>query len=28
LQKGFPGIEVRPNLVEPVEGALARARRL
>jgi N-acetylglucosamine kinase-like BadF-type ATPase len=28
LHKSFPGIEVRPNLVEPVEGAIARARRL
>ena len=28
LQRSFPGLEVRPNLVEPVEGALARARRL
>ncbi len=28
LQKIFPDIEVRSNLVEPVEGALARARRL
>jgi N-acetylglucosamine kinase-like BadF-type ATPase len=28
LQSGFPGVEVRPGLVEPVEGALARARRL
>jgi len=26
LQTNFPGIEVRPNLVVPVEGALARAR--
>jgi len=28
LQKNFPGIDVRSNLVEPVEGAVARARRL
>jgi N-acetylglucosamine kinase-like BadF-type ATPase len=28
LQASFPGIDVRPNLVEPVEGAVARARRL
>jgi len=28
LRKSFPGIDVRSNLVEPVEGALARARRL
>ncbi len=28
LQRSFPGIELRPNLIEPVEGALARARRL
>jgi glucosamine kinase len=28
LEKNFPGIEVRSNLVEPVEGALARAKRL
>jgi glucosamine kinase len=28
LQKSFPEIDVRPDLVEPVEGALARARRL
>lgn len=27
LQTNFPGIEVRPNLVDPVEGALARARK-
>jgi glucosamine kinase len=27
LQTNFPGIEVRPNLVVPVEGALARARK-
>ena len=27
LQKDFPGIEVRQELVDPVEGALARARR-
>jgi glucosamine kinase len=27
LQKNFPGIEVRPNLVDPVEGALALARK-
>ena len=27
LRKSFPGIDVRSNLVEPVEGALARARR-
>ena len=27
LQKNFPGIEVRPHLVEPVEGALALARK-
>ncbi|MFZ0361585.1 MAG: ATPase, partial [Terriglobales bacterium] len=28
LQKSFPGIDVRPDLVDPVEGALARAKRL
>ncbi len=27
LQKRFPGIEVRQNLADPVEGAVARARR-
>jgi N-acetylglucosamine kinase-like BadF-type ATPase len=27
LQARFPGLEVRNELVEPVEGALARARR-
>lgn len=27
LQRNFPGIEIRPNLVDPVEGALALARR-
>ena len=27
LQARFPGLEVRSDLVEPVEGALARARR-
>lgn len=27
LQTNFPGIEVRPNLVDPVEGALALARK-
>jgi glucosamine kinase len=27
LQKSFPGIEVREDLADPVEGALARARR-
>ena len=27
LQTNFPGIAVRPNLVDPVEGALALARR-
>jgi hypothetical protein len=27
LQARFPGLEVRDELVEPVEGALARARR-
>jgi glucosamine kinase len=27
LQTNFPGIEVRPNLAVPVEGALARARK-
>lgn len=27
LQANFPGIEVRSRLVDPVEGALARARR-
>jgi len=27
LEKGFPGIEVRPELAEPVQGALALARR-
>lgn len=27
LQQSFPGINVREDLVEPVEGALARARR-
>jgi N-acetylglucosamine kinase-like BadF-type ATPase len=27
LQTNFPGIEVRENLVDPVEGALALARR-
>jgi N-acetylglucosamine kinase-like BadF-type ATPase len=27
LQKSFPGIEVRQGLVDPVEGALARARQ-
>jgi N-acetylglucosamine kinase-like BadF-type ATPase len=28
LQTSFPGIEIRPNPAVPVEGALARARRL
>ena len=28
LQKSFPGIDVRQDLADPVEGALARARRL
>ena len=28
LQKNFPGIDVRPDLVDPVEGALDRAKRL
>ena len=28
LQGTFPGIEIRPNLAVPVEGALARARRV
>ena len=28
LRKDFPGIEVHQDLAEPVEGALARARRL
>jgi N-acetylglucosamine kinase-like BadF-type ATPase len=28
LQDAFPGIEVRESLVEPVEGALARARKM
>jgi N-acetylglucosamine kinase-like BadF-type ATPase len=28
LQDSFPGIEVRQELVDPVEGALARARRV
>ncbi|MGO9862123.1 MAG: N-acetylglucosamine kinase [Terriglobales bacterium] len=28
LQASFPGIEVRQNLADPVEGALARARRM
>jgi N-acetylglucosamine kinase-like BadF-type ATPase len=28
LQKSFPGIDVRKDLADPVEGALARARRL
>jgi hypothetical protein len=27
LQTNFPGIEVRSNLVDPVEGALALARK-
>jgi len=27
LRKGFPDLEVRPDLAEPVEGALARARK-
>jgi hypothetical protein len=27
LQTNFPGLEVRSNLVVPVEGALARARK-
>ena len=27
LQTNFPGIEIRPNLVDPVEGALALARK-
>ena len=28
LRAGFPGIEVRQDLADPVEGALARARRI
>jgi glucosamine kinase len=28
LQKSFPGIDVREDLADPVEGALARARRM
>ena len=28
LQASFPGIDVRQELVDPVEGALARARRM
>jgi N-acetylglucosamine kinase-like BadF-type ATPase len=28
LQAGFPGIDVRQDFVDPVEGALARARRI
>jgi glucosamine kinase len=28
LQTDFPGIEIRPELVDPVDGALARARRM
>ena len=28
LQKSFPGIDVRHDLADPVEGALARARRM
>jgi len=28
LQKIFPGIEVHQNLADPVDGALARARRM
>ncbi|MFI5114737.1 MAG: N-acetylglucosamine kinase [Terriglobales bacterium] len=27
LRKGFPGLEVRPDLADPVAGALARARK-
>jgi N-acetylglucosamine kinase-like BadF-type ATPase len=27
LRKSFPGLELRPDLANPVEGALARARR-
>jgi len=27
LQKSFPGIDVRQDLADPVEGALARAKR-
>ncbi|MGA3091196.1 MAG: BadF/BadG/BcrA/BcrD ATPase family protein [Terriglobales bacterium] len=27
LQQVFPGIEVRPDLADPIEGALARAKR-
>jgi hypothetical protein len=27
LQTSFPGIDVRQEAVDPVEGALARARR-
>jgi len=27
LQRDFPGLEIRPDLVNPVEGALARARK-
>ena len=28
LNENFPGIEVRPGLVDPAEGALARARKM
>jgi hypothetical protein len=28
LQASFPGIEIRSDLVDPVEGALALARKL
>jgi hypothetical protein len=28
LQASFPGIDVRQDPVDPVEGALARARRM
>jgi hypothetical protein len=28
LQTSFPDLEVRQELVDPVEGALARARRI
>jgi hypothetical protein len=27
LQASFPGLDVRQDLVDPVEGALARAKR-
>jgi glucosamine kinase len=27
LRRDFPGVEIRPDLVNPVEGALARARK-